>query len=298
VSNPLGLSNNNAFGRVWPANAPFDETGIGSSSILDPTGQPLDGPPNPKIGGVYVGSLTDRDQVFAPPQILIGALRTGAIGTALLGPSPDGSCKAVFCVVTADGAILQEHTLKGLDGLAPPGTVRPIIGRRWDPPHHHVDPRFGVVMNPYTQAPVVRQLYVSEPFHNTIAVIDLVVFGTSPDQVFGRASGRSKRISSLALNLPVDLAPVEIDADNINWASNTTLDDGYDFYVANRGDNTIVRMRQDGTVTAIRRVKLDGDFLEDARLNGIATTRDGSKIYLTFTGPEEEQGGVLEVPAF
>jgi hypothetical protein len=63
VSNPLGLSNNNAFGRVWPANSPFGETGVGSSSILDPTGHPLNGPPNPKIGGVYVGGLTDRDQV-------------------------------------------------------------------------------------------------------------------------------------------------------------------------------------------------------------------------------------------
>ena len=28
-------------------------------------------------------------------------------------------------------------------------------------------------MNPYTQPPVVRQLFVTEPFHNTIAVIDL-----------------------------------------------------------------------------------------------------------------------------
>src|SRR5215813_9935076 len=26
VSNPLGLSNNNAFGRLWPANAPFGDT--------------------------------------------------------------------------------------------------------------------------------------------------------------------------------------------------------------------------------------------------------------------------------
>jgi hypothetical protein len=51
VSNPLGLSNNNAFGRVWPANAPFGDAGIGSSSIDDPTGLPLAGPPNPLIGG-------------------------------------------------------------------------------------------------------------------------------------------------------------------------------------------------------------------------------------------------------
>ena len=40
VSNPLGLSNNNAFGRLWPANAPFGDSGVGSSSILDPTGLP------------------------------------------------------------------------------------------------------------------------------------------------------------------------------------------------------------------------------------------------------------------
>jgi hypothetical protein len=63
-------------------------------------------------------------------------------------------------------------------------------------------------------------------------------------------------------------------------------------------DNTIVRMRQDGTVVAVRRVRMSGDVLDDARLNGIATAVDGSKIYLTFTGPDEEQGGVLEVPAF
>jgi hypothetical protein len=298
VSNPLGLSNNNAFGRVWPANAPFGETGIGSSSILDPTGQPLNGPPNPKIGGVYVGNLTDRDQVFASSQIIRGALRTGAVGTALLGPSPDGTCKAVFCVVTADGAILQEHTLKGLDGLAPPGTVRPLIGRWWDPPQHRVDPRLGVIMNPYAQPPVARQLFVTEPFYNTIAVIDLVVFGTAPDQEFAHPHGHVKRIGSLALNLPVDLAPAEIDTDNINWASNTALEQDSDFYVANRGDNTIVRMRQDGTVVAVRRVRMSGDVPDDARLNGIATAVDGGKIYLTFTGPDEEQGGVLEVPAF
>jgi len=48
VSNPLGLSNNNAFGRIWPANAPFGDNGVGSSSILDPTGQPLSSSPSAK----------------------------------------------------------------------------------------------------------------------------------------------------------------------------------------------------------------------------------------------------------
>ena len=82
------------------------------------------------IGGVYVGNLTNRNIVAVPaqPQAIPGSLSAGAVGTAFLGPSPDGSCKAVFSVVTADGAIVQEHTLKGLDRLAPPGTVQPLLG--------------------------------------------------------------------------------------------------------------------------------------------------------------------------
>jgi hypothetical protein len=106
VSHPLGLSNNNAFGRIWPANAPFGDNGVGSSTILDPTGLPLAGAPNNLIGGVYVGSLTNRDKVYANSQVIAGSLSTGAVGTAFLGPSPDGTCRAVFSVVTADGAIV------------------------------------------------------------------------------------------------------------------------------------------------------------------------------------------------
>jgi hypothetical protein len=137
VSNPLGLSNNNAFGRLWPANAPFGDSGVGSSSILDPNGLPLKGAPSPVIGGVYVGDRTNRNIVAVPQQqqVIPGALSTGAVGTAFLGPSPDGGCRAVFAVVTADGAIVQEHTAKGLDGLAPAGTVQPLLGSNWGPPN-------------------------------------------------------------------------------------------------------------------------------------------------------------------
>src|SRR5262249_35211699 len=54
VSNPLGMSINNAFGRLWPANAPYGLFGAGSSTILDPPGEPLKGAPNPiLVGGVY-----------------------------------------------------------------------------------------------------------------------------------------------------------------------------------------------------------------------------------------------------
>ena len=197
VSNPLGLSNNNAFGRVWPANAPFGDNGPGSSSILDPTGQPLAGAPNALIGGVYVGSLTNRDVVTTPPQaqVIPGSLSTGAVGTALLGPSPDGTCKAVFSVVTADGAIVQEDTLKGLDGLVPAGTIEPLLGRSWDAPNHGVEPRLGVLMNPYTATPGQSwQLFISEPFDNTIAVVNLVVAGTAPNQVFGLGFYKSHQL--------------------------------------------------------------------------------------------------------
>jgi hypothetical protein len=297
VSNPLGLSNNNAFGRIWPANAPFGDNGLGTSSILDPTGLPLAGAPSPVIGGVYADSKTNRNAV-APPQqqVIAGSLSTGAVGTALLGPSPDGTCRAVFAVVTADGAIVQEHTAKGLDGLAPMGTVHPLLGRSWDAPNNMVEPRLGVLMNPYTATPgAAWQLFVSEPFNNTIAVVNLVVFGDTPNQVFGR--GSVSRIRSPSLNLPVDLAPVQRDADSVTWASNTTLDEGSDLYVANRGDNTIVRMRQDGTVVGVRRVALDSPA-NNASLNGIATSIDTKTIYVTFTIPSNIQGGVLALPAF
>jgi hypothetical protein len=53
VSNPLGMSINNAFGRLWPANAPTGLAGIGTESIVDPDGRPLAGAPNPTTGGVY-----------------------------------------------------------------------------------------------------------------------------------------------------------------------------------------------------------------------------------------------------
>src|SRR5262249_17165166 len=76
ASNPLGISINNAFGRLWPANSPTGLDGIGTSTILDPTGIPLAGAPNPQAGGVFAGDLTPR----LPAQILPGALSRGAVG--------------------------------------------------------------------------------------------------------------------------------------------------------------------------------------------------------------------------
>jgi hypothetical protein len=292
VSNPLGISINNAFGRLWPANAPAGLDGIGTSTILDPTGIPLAGAPNPQAGGVFAGDLTPR----LPAQVFPGALDRGAVGTAFLGRSPDGSGRAVFCVVIADGSVVQAHTAKAVDGLAPVGTVSPLFNCRWDDEdddNRRAQPRLGVILN-YTP---VRTLFVSEPFRDSIAAIDLI-----DDGVIFRV-GSVRRIHSEALNEPIDLAPAEIETENPNWASNTTLEEGADFYVANRRDNTIVRMRQDGTVVAVRRVRLaNGRSLGNGRLNGIAVSPDGSKIWVTVTGHlaghGNLSGAVLELPAF
>jgi hypothetical protein len=291
VSNPLGLSINNAFGRLWPANAPFGLSGIGTSTILDPAGLPLAGAPDPQVGGVFAGDLTPR----LPSQVMVGALDTGAVGTAFLGHSPDGSTRAVFAVVTADGSIVQEHTGKGLDGLAPAGTISAVLCHERDTEEDDraVIPRLGVLLN-YSPT---RILYVSEPFENTIAALDL-----SDDSAIFHVTN-VRRFRSEALSEPVDLAPVVSETRDNRWASNTTLDVQADFYVANRGNNTVVRMSQTGAVVAVRHVRLaDGRPLGNARLNGIAISPDFTKIWVTVTGRlpgfDDQQGAVLELPTF
>jgi mono/diheme cytochrome c family protein len=87
------------------------------------------------------------------------------------------------------------------------------------------------------------------------------------------------------------------------FASNTTLAGNSDLYVLNRGNGTIVRMQQDGTVVAVRRVALsDGHPLGGGRLNGIAVSDDAQKIWVSVSGaiPDypDQPGVLLELPAF
>jgi hypothetical protein len=297
VANPLGMSINNAFGRLWPANAPYGLEGPGSSSITDPDGRPLKGAPNPMTGGLYFGNLTGRQ----PAQVIPGALSMAAVGTALIGRSPDGTGRAVFAVVVADGSIVQEHTEKALDGIAPAGTVQPLADRSWPKqdaghPERHVLPRVGAIMS---YAPQLA-LYVSQPFDNSIKVIELTTGGPAGNEVF--MPGATRVIRSSALNQPLDLAPVQIETAHPDHASNTTMQPGTDFYVCNRESSTIVRMRQDGSVVAVREVRANHRSLGQARLNGIATSSDGSRIWVTYVGKlpgsSDRHGGVLELPAF
>lgn len=314
ASNPLGISLNWAFGRLWPANAPNGLDQPGTSSILDPQGWGLAGPPNQLLGGEYFSDVTNRGSLgttasnitLASEQTIPGSLKTGAVGTALLGPSPDGTGKAVFFVVAADGSIVQESTLEGLDGLVPAGTIDPLVNYRDQidgDGNAGVSPRLGVVL---AWEPNLV-FYVSEPFKNTIAVMNI---GTESNPNLNNATNtlvfnasNIHRIFSAALNQPVDLAPVTEETTDVHFASNTTLDSNSDFYVANRGDNTIVRMTQAGDIVSLRQVtRADGMPFGDARLNGIATSPDGTTIWVTVTGHmpgvPHSTGAVLELPAF
>jgi hypothetical protein len=309
VSNPLGISLNWAFGRLWPVNAPTGLEGAGTSTILDPQGWGFKRAPNPEFGGVYADNLTNRGTVGVPGvtgQAIPGGLNTGAVGTAFIGASPDGSKKAVFFVVEADGSIVQEHSQQGLDGLVTPGTISPLLGQRDKidgDGNPGVTPRLGVIFKWETISNGLPSevLYVSEPFENRIAALVITNKTTSNGIVF-QASAPSY-FSSNALDQPVDLTPVNMEATDPGFASNTTLDGDSDFYVANRGNNTIVRMTQTGTVVSVRQVtRADGMSFGDARLNGISTSQDGSKIWVTVTGHlpgvPNSSGAVLELPAF
>ncbi len=290
VSNPHGLSINNGFGRIWPANVPAGFAGPGTESILDPSGIPLASAPNPRTGGVYAGDLTNRQ----PQQLQGGALATGAVGTALLGRSPDRSTRAVFAIVGADGSIVQAHTGQAVDGLAPPGTITSLLpAANAAPLPGATDLRIGVVLN----FEPLRILYLTDPLANTLVAITLLDDG----QLF--QTGEIRVFDSLNLNTPIGLAPAVPETQDTDWASNTTLAENSDLYIANAGDNTIVRLHQDGTIVAVRQVTLPGgSSLGGAHLTGIATSYNGERIWVTVDGAlpgfPGQDGAVLELPAF
>jgi hypothetical protein len=140
VSGPRYISVNNGFGRPWIANAPLGAAGPGSVTVTDPNGAPLDHAPSGIAGGVFFGGDTDRMTVplarastwigkyfnYRPSaQLTAGTLSHGALGTAFLGPSPDGSGFAVFAEVSADGSVTQVHVQDGVDGWRRPTPSSP-----------------------------------------------------------------------------------------------------------------------------------------------------------------------------
>src|SRR5262249_23765142 len=111
ASLPLGISLNSGNGRPWVANAPTGATGPGTITVLDPSGEPLAGAPDPVAGGVFEGDGTNRSSASTE------GLDHGAVATAIMTKSPDGTGKAVFLAAEADGSIVQVHVLKGVDAF-------------------------------------------------------------------------------------------------------------------------------------------------------------------------------------
>ncbi len=280
VSLPRSISLNNGHGRPWFANVPISSEGYGTITVLDPNGVPLAGAPDPLAGGVFAGDLTNRNAASTH------GIVAGALGTAIITKSPDGSGRAVFAAALADGSVVQVHVQKGVDGLAPPGTFTPIPGvskgsaESTDP---GVVTRVGIAFN---WVPT-RILYVSDPLADRILALDL-----SDDQVMFSATN-VRYLAAPELNVPIDIAPSipEVAADN--FASNTTLGGGADLYILNRGNNTIVRMSQEGKVLAVRAIEAD---LPGFRVNGLAVSPDGQTLWVTAVTPNG--GAVLRVPAF
>jgi hypothetical protein len=285
VSDPLGISVNNAFGRLWFANSPAGPSAIGAESVLDPDGQPLADAPSHLAGGVFAGTRTDRR-----PQAVPGDLRVGAVANALLGASPDASGKAVFAVVTENGAVEQVHVQDGVDGLAPPGTIAPLAGAKAGPGG---PTRVGMVFNWVPD----RFLYISDPLDNAVVKLHL----GDDFHVFHVLDTR--RLHSRYFSEPIDLAPAVPEVANPAFASNTTLAGGADIYVANRGSGTIVRLRQDGRIRALARISVPGYGLVGPGLvNGIAVSTDARTIWVSLSadrsGRSRLSGSVIRIPAF
>jgi len=280
ASLPLGISLNRGGGRPWIANAPTGASGAGTITVDDPNGTPLAGPPDPVAGGVFAGSLTNRNSATTE------GLDHGAVATALLTKSPDASTKAVFAAAEADGSIVQVHVLKGVDALAPAGTFHALADltvAATQSTNPDVVTRVGMVFNWVPN----RTLFVSDPLGNQIVAVDLTDDGTM-------FHGTTRSLQSPYFRRPVDLAPAvpEVAADN--FASNTTLGGGSDIYVLNRGNNSIVRITQNGDVVGAFRIDAP---IPGFRVNGLAVSENAQTIWVTAATPGGD-GVVLEVPAF
>jgi len=288
VSLPLGISFNNGFGRPWFANAPNGAQGSGTISVTDPNGIGFLGAPDAAAGGVFTGDDTNRVGTAS------GGLTTAAVATALATKSPDLLIpqRAVFFAALADGRIDQVHVEKGVDPLVAAGafTPLPVIDKATA---ESIDPnvvtRVGMVFN---WVPT-RILYVTDPLANRILAVDISDEGTSPQLTF--SAGNLRYLHSGFYDVPIDLAPAQPEVAARNFGSNTTLGGGSDLYVLNRGNNSIVRVRQSGDVVAVREIA--SSATPGFRVNGITVSDDARTIWVTATMPDRG-GVVLQLPAF
>ncbi|TIP29246.1 MAG: hypothetical protein E5X67_07710 [Mesorhizobium sp.] len=307
ASGPRYISINNAFGRPWIANAPNGLAGEGSVTVVDPDGAPLANAPSREAGGVFAGRHTDREQApkaqpsgwlgkllnyQASGQLTPGGMQTGALGTAFLGPSPDGSGFAVFAAVTADGGVVQIHVQDGVDGLAGPGTVS--AGQGMVSKGIGDDP--GVIGLAFKWNPD-RALYIADPGRDRLVLLDL-----EDDRRHFTVAG-TRTISLPEFDRPVDVTAAIPEIANPQFSSHTTLAGGSDLFVANRGDGSLLRLSQDGQLLARATIEVPGlGPLGADRLRAIATSADAQHIWITIGGEVPgfpgHEGALVEVGAF
>jgi len=279
VASPTAISINNAFGRIWVTNMPAGVSGPGLESVLDANGKPLCKAPSKIAGGVFAGEATNRS-----PQLAPGSLASATVGTAFLGRAPDDSGRAVFAALGADGAVTQIHVEKGVDGLAPAGTI-PRLAAGAD--LRHIGLAFAWTPNAI--------LYVANPHEDSIVALAL----KGENKAF--KVERKWTLAPKELNEPVDVAPATPEIVSADASSGTTLSGGSDLYVLNRGDGSIVRLTDSGRVVAIRRIALPGSgVIRGDRLRAIAVSPDADTIFIAVDGPigGDKSGAVIAVPAF
>lgn len=268
ASLPLGISINNGNGRPWFANAPTGAGGYGTITVIDPDGAPLAGAPSTVAGGVFAGDLTNRAGSTK-------GLNTGALATAIITKSSDGSGRAVFAAVEADGSIVQVHVQKGVNELVPAGTITPIsqvTPAAAESNDKNTVTRVGIAFN-WVPNPVI---YVTDPQKNRLLAFDITADGT----LFHASAPRFVADSDDdTFDVPIDVAPTVPEVAAENFSSNTTLAGGADLYVLNRGNNSIVRVTQEGRVVAKRRIQVDG--YPSFRANGMGVSPDGKAIWVT-----------------
>jgi mono/diheme cytochrome c family protein len=291
VSLPIGISNNNAFGRPWFASVPNGATGDGLLCVVDPTGIGLAGAPDLVAGGVFYGNLTNRNE-----QTTHG-LTAAVLATTLFTHSPDGSTRAVFLAAVNDGSIEQTHVQDGVDALVPAGsfTPLPVI----DPASvESADPqvvtRVGIALN---WAPTFI-VYVTDPLANRIMAADITADVTQ-DPTKGPVllkAGTPRYLTGPWFHTPVDVAPTIPESVSANFSSGTELGAGSDLYVLNRQDNTIVRVTQEGKFVAKRSV-IPERRINGMRVTGLGVSKDGRTIYVTAVAPGR-QGYLLKMAAF
>ncbi len=266
VGLPTGISLNNGSGRPWFSNAPRGSDGDGTITVTNPSGVPT---------AIFSGDETNRAGTSH------AGIPSGALGTTLLTKSPDETARPVFAAVLADGSVVQVHVTRGVDPLAPAGTVTPVSNvstAAAESTRARVVAREGMAFN---WVPT-RNLYIADPLADRVVVLDL----SDDGQLFSVSKVRALR--SRALDVPIDVAPAVRETAHASFASNTMLGAGSDLYVLNRGDNSIVRMRQDGTLVARREIEAQ---VPGFRVSGLGVSADSETLYITATTPG--RGGVL-----